>query len=68
MWVLKIDQMNLDWKIDQLPFWYIAVDRFFKRTLSLDRVLKHALRLDRFLFGGVVIIKEHALRSHYHVN
>jgi len=46
MRVSKIDQMNLSVsKIDQLLFLYIAVDRFFKRTLLLHLLLKYVLRL-----------------------
>jgi len=54
MQVSKTDQVKgYVWKNDQLLFLYIAVDRFFRRTLSLDRFLKQALPLDRFLSRGI---------------
>ena len=40
-------------KNDQLQCIRIAVDRFFKQTLSLDQFLKLAFVPDRFFIGGI---------------
>jgi len=56
MLVSKIDQVKaFIWKNDQLLFLYIAVDRFFKRTLSIDWFLKYTITLDGFSMEGSII-------------
>ena len=64
--VYKIHQVKEnDSKKDQRQCGRIAVDRFFKATLSLDRFLILACVPDRFFIGGIDLSLNPILQSRH---